>query len=226
MVNARISEWWHEIISMKRQQSVASFHHTSDSGNEFSDFGTRGKARVHERSWMQPFEANLKDGTPVLIRQVQPEDKAAIKTAYSRLSLRSRRLRFLNVPSRLTDGQLRFLTEVDHVNHEALCAIDIGSGSGIGIGIGRYNQTKEKHRTVEFAITVVDEYQGRGLGTILVKSLMRRARANRYQTMIGFILADNEPMLAIVRKLGASLQFDEIGVFRAELSLIGPGVIE
>jgi RimJ/RimL family protein N-acetyltransferase len=166
---------------------------------------------------MLPIETTLKDGTAVSIRQIRPDDKAELKAGFDQLSTRSRRLRFLSVPSKLTDDQLRFLTEVDHVHHEALCAIDIGKGPRSGIGVIRYIKVKGKRGTAEFAVTVADAYQGRGVGRILVETLMDRARRNGFRTLVGYILEDNTPMLAIMKKLGAKLHREDETVYRAEL---------
>ena len=174
---------------------------------------------VSEKSTMPFFQAILKDGTAILVRQIEPEDKAELKAGFDQLSARSRRLRFLSIPSRLTDDQLRFLTEVDHVHHEALCAIDIGKGPRCGVGVGRYIKVKGRRRTAEFAVTVVDAYQGLGLGTILVRLLMQRARKNGYRKLIGYILEENLPMLAVMKKLGGTLQRADETVYLAELTL-------
>jgi RimJ/RimL family protein N-acetyltransferase len=177
---------------------------------------------MSQKSEMVSIETTLKDGTVVLIRQIQPQDKAELKAGFNQLSARSRRLRFLSIPSRLTDDQLRFLTEVDHVRHEALCVIDIEKGPRCGIGVGRYVHVKGKRKTAEFAVTVLDAYQGRGLGTILVNLLMQRASKNGYRRLIGYILVENQPMLAVMRKLGAKLERADESVFRAELALKAP----
>ena len=77
--------------------------------------------------WMGPdgfLRAPLKDGGELIIRPVEPEDKALLAQAYSGLSPDSRRRRFLAAPNRLTDEDLRYLTELDHLRHEALAGID------------------------------------------------------------------------------------------------------
>jgi RimJ/RimL family protein N-acetyltransferase len=174
---------------------------------------------MRQKTEMLPVQTTLKDGKAVLIRQIQPEDKAELKAGFDQLSARSRRLRFLSIPSRLTDDQLRYFTEVDHVHHEAICAIDVEKGSRCGIGVARYIQAKGKRRTAEFAVTIADAHHGRGLGTILMQLLMQRARKNGFQRLVGYILDDNVPMLAMMKKLGATLRREDETVYLAELTL-------
>jgi GNAT superfamily N-acetyltransferase len=69
---------------------------------------------------------------------------------------------------------VRYLTEVDHHDHEAIVALDEESGEGIGVA--RYVRTRERPEVAEVAVTVVDDWQGRGLGTRLLEVVSARAR--------------------------------------------------
>src|SRR5438477_10495560 len=75
----------------------------------------------------------LRDGSTVLIRQVQSADAPLLADGFARLSARSRWMRFLTPKQELSPAELRYLTAVDHHDHEALGALDHGDGRGVGI---------------------------------------------------------------------------------------------
>jgi GNAT superfamily N-acetyltransferase len=108
----------------------------------------------------------LRDGSAVLIRPVRGTDAALLADGFARLSERSRRFRFLGRKTTLTEADLRYFTNVDHHDHEALGALDHVRGGGVGIA--RYVRDRENPAAAEIAVTVVDDWQGRGLGTELL----------------------------------------------------------
>jgi GNAT superfamily N-acetyltransferase len=119
-------------------------------------------------------EARLRDGSRVLIRPIRPDDRELVRAGFERLSPESRYRRFLTPMPTLTDQQLAYLTDVDHDDHEAMIAIDPATADGLGIS--RFVRDAERPRTAEAAVTVIDEWQGRGLGTALLTALTERAR--------------------------------------------------
>jgi RimJ/RimL family protein N-acetyltransferase len=145
----------------------------------------------------------LRDGTPVLVRTLRPTDRGELLRGFARLSAASRRFRFLAPLHRLTSNQVRELTEVDQLNHVAIAVRDVGSSSRPGIGVARFVRLEEDPAVAEFAITVVDEYQRRGLGTLLLQLLLSAAQALQVRTLRGFLLADNLAMLRLLQKFGA-----------------------
>ncbi len=110
----------------------------------------------------------------VEIRPIEPEDKDALASGFDRLSERSRYRRFLSPRGPLTDAELRYFTEVDHHDHEALVAVDPETGEGVGVA--RYIRSHEDRRIAELAVAVADDWQGRGVGTLLTAELATRAR--------------------------------------------------
>jgi GNAT superfamily N-acetyltransferase len=130
-----------------------------------------GRARKARRAG-QP--AVLRDGSAVLIRQVRADDAALLADGFARLSEQSRQMRFLAAKNILTPAELRYLTEVDHHDHEALGAL--ADGTDLGVGIARYIRDNRDPRSAEVAVTVVDDWQRRGLGTELLNRLSDRAR--------------------------------------------------
>jgi GNAT superfamily N-acetyltransferase len=117
----------------------------------------------------------LRDGSEVLIRPVQSADAPLLADGFARLSARSRQMRFLTVKKELSAAELRYFTEIDHHDHEALGAVDRADGRGVGVA--RYVRSGEDPQAAEIAVTVVDEWQGRGLGTELLAQLSERARS-------------------------------------------------
>jgi GNAT superfamily N-acetyltransferase len=144
------------------------------------------------------------------MRPISPVDKAALEGAFERLSPESRYRRFLSQTPRLSARDLEYLTEVDHRCHEAVIAFDVATGEAVGTA--RYVCDSSDERIAEPALTVVDAWQRRGLGSVLLERLIGRARAQGVCEFRATVLADNEPMLQLLR---ASPEIDELEVSRA-----------
>jgi RimJ/RimL family protein N-acetyltransferase len=145
-------------------------------------------------------EVRLRDGSMVLVRPIAADDKDLLSAAFEALSPESRYLRFLGTKKRLTQGELRFLTEVDHSDHEALVAIEPGSGEGVGVA--RYVRDPDAPAAAEAAVTVVDAWQGRGLGTELLRRLVQRAREEGVERFTAELFTDNRDMLDLFAAAG------------------------
>jgi GNAT superfamily N-acetyltransferase len=168
-----------------------------------------------------PTTTVLADGTRVLIRPLVPQDKGDLLRGFDRLSVRSRRFRFFTSLRRLTPRQLQLLTEVDQRDHVALGVRDLSRQDQPGIAIGRLIRLDGEPEVAEFAVTVIDEYQGRGLGSLLIGMLLGMARERGVRTLRGYLLEDNLAMIRILGKLGARMSRDSGNVLRAELA-VGP----
>ena len=136
----------------------------------------------------------LSPGIDVLIRQIQPEDKGLLTQGFGQLSTQSRYQRFFSSIESLTERDLKYLTEIDHVNHEALIAIDPDSGDLIAVA--RYVRLEPEESTdivaAEVAVIVIDEWQGKGLGSILLERLVERARAAGIEQFLALVLSSND----------------------------------
>jgi GNAT superfamily N-acetyltransferase len=148
-------------------------------------------------------EAHLRDGTPVFIRPLTSADGAELRRGLEHLSPESAYRRFLGTPPTLSKTTLRYLTDVDHVNHEALAAAD--SATRDGIGIARFVRSTEDPTHAEIALTIADDFQHRGLGTLLLNTLAARARAVGITHFTGLVLADNVGMLKLFERLGPTV---------------------
>ena len=111
----------------------------------------------------------LRDGPTVLIRPVRPVDARLLADGFARLSARSRQLRFLTPKKELSPAELCYSTDVDHHDHEALGALDHPGGRGAGVA--RYIRDADDPQAAEIAVTIIDDWQGRGLGPELVAPL-------------------------------------------------------
>jgi GNAT superfamily N-acetyltransferase len=134
------------------------------------------------------------------VRPIRADDKQALKAGFERLSETSRYRRFLSPHDELSDEELRYFTEIDHHNHEALVALNPQTGEGVGVA--RYVRSEDDPHVAELAIAVVDDWQRRGVGTRLATALADRAREEGITIFTGLVLADNQLMLNLAEELG------------------------
>lgn len=146
----------------------------------------------------------LRDGSHVVIRQVHRGDAALLADGFSRLSAESRSLRFMTGKAALSPAELRYFTEVDHHDHEALGALSHGDGRGLGIA--RYIRHPEDPEAAEVAVTVIDDWQGRGLGTELLNELADRAYQHGIRRFTALVAADNAAVIGLLRSVGAEVR--------------------
>jgi GNAT superfamily N-acetyltransferase len=151
----------------------------------------------------------LRDGREVLIAPLGPADAPLLLDAFERLSEESRRLRFLGPKPKLSQKDLRYLTDVDGHNHVALAATDPDSGRGVAIG--RFIRDPRHPERAEVAITVADGWQRRGLGKILLSRLADRAREEGIRKFTALVSSDNRNMQALLRSGGASSSVGRVG---------------
>ena len=159
----------------------------------------------------------LRDGSPVLIRQVRSTDARLLADGFGRLSAASRQMRFLGVKKELSAAELRYFTDVDHHDHEALGALDLADGHGVGIA--RYVRDAEDPQAAEIAVTIVDDWQGRGLGTELLAQLSDRARQEGIRRFTALADAGNIAVAALLRNAGARLVRRGRGTVEYEITL-------
>src|SRR5664280_2495199 len=139
--------------------------------------------------------AVLRDGSEVIIRQLTPADAPSLAAAFERLSDESRDLRFLGAKTSLSTHDLEYLTDVDGHAHEALGALDARTGRGVGVA--RFVRLAPDGLVAEVAVTVIDEWQGRGLGTLLLEELTDRARAQGIERYTALVSGENDAVVAM-----------------------------
>jgi RimJ/RimL family protein N-acetyltransferase len=183
----------------------------------------RGAGRLlgHRPRWTASGrQVTLRDGSQVLIRRIQSTDAPLLADGFTRLSADSRRTRFLTAKKELSAAELRYLTEVDHHDHEALGALNHADGRGVGIA--RYIRDAENPRTAEIAVTVVDDWQRRGLGTELLTQLSDRARQEGIRRFTALVATDNVAVAALLRNMSADLVRRQSSTLEYEITL-APG---
>lgn len=148
--------------------------------------------------------AKLRDGTPVLLRQVEPEDRWRLVQGLKELSETSRYLRFHADVEELSEAELDHLTQVDHRDHEAIVAIDLDHPEAPGVGVARYVRDHYERHVAEAVVTVADTYHGQGAATLLFGALAARARAEGIEVLRHDVLDENPVMLAFLEHLGAT----------------------
>jgi GNAT superfamily N-acetyltransferase len=143
----------------------------------------------------------LGDGTEIILRPVRPEDAPLLLEGFEEhFSERSRYQRFMGAKRRMTPRELAYFTDLDHERHEAIGALDAGSGEGIGIA--RFVREAPGATAAEAAVAVADEWQGRGVGRVLLERLAARARELGVTEFTASLLTTNRAMLALFARLG------------------------
>ena len=147
----------------------------------------------------------LPDGTKLILRPIEPADKARLSRALGRLSAETIRRRFFAAKPRLTSSELRYLTEVDGHNHIALVVLLAADPEQI-VAEARCVRLPDAPDTAEFAIVVGDGLQGRGLGRLLAGALADAARQAGIRRFAASMLAENQAVLRIMRTFSDGLE--------------------
>jgi RimJ/RimL family protein N-acetyltransferase len=147
-------------------------------------------------------ELELKNGTRVHVRPIQPDDEDRLHEAFARMSERSVYFRFFSPLKRLPEDLARRLSHVDYRDRFALCAVTHRpDGREHILGVARYDRVPETD-TAEVAVAVVDEFQRQGVGAGLLSPLTQVARDNGIRRLVLIVLPENQSMLALLRALG------------------------
>jgi RimJ/RimL family protein N-acetyltransferase len=181
----------------------------------------RAQARARRRPEAGERTVVLRDGSVVLVRPVRATDALLLAEGFSRLSERSRRMRFLGPKEELSASELRYYTDVDHHDHEALVALDPASRRVAGVA--RYVRDADDPHAAEIALTIADDWQGRGLGTELLARLSERGRHEGICRFTGVVSHDNVPMGMLMRSVGAVETDRSFGTVEYEIALMRAG---
>jgi acetyltransferase len=146
-------------------------------------------------------QVRLRDGSGLLLRPIRPEDAALEQAFVEGLSPESRRMRFQSGLISLSPAMLARFTQIDYDREMALVAIATTGRGDREVGVCRYVQLPGG-RDCEFAIAVADAWQRRGLGRLMLARLIGVARERGLRSMVGWVLASNEGMLALCTRLG------------------------
>ncbi len=165
----------------------------------------------------------LDDGTPLTIRAIRPGDRQALRAAFRRLSPESRYQRFHGHFGDLSEPMLRYLTEIDGVEHFAVVAVLDRTHSPLNaiplpfferwraspeiVGVAR--MIRLKRDAAEVAITIADAFQGRGVGSRLMKVLVQQAARIHVDRLIAHVSPTNRAMRRLLEKSGVVSSTDD-----------------
>lgn len=153
-------------------------------------------------------QALLRDGSTLTLRPIRPEDASALQDFVRALSRRSKYYRFFNTLHELPQKMLVRYTQIDYAREMTLVALSTVEGHPTMVGEANY-ATLADGQTCEFAVVVADAMAGKGLGATLMNALMDAARAYGLRHIEGEVLANNEPMLALMESLGFAVQYTD-----------------
>jgi RimJ/RimL family protein N-acetyltransferase len=145
----------------------------------------------------------LRDGRPVEIRALRPDDKQGLIAAVERSSPQSLYRRFFGAKSKFSEAEVAFFLNIDFVNHVALVAVVEEGGRAVIVGGGRY--IVQRPGRAEIAFAVIDQYQGQGLGPALLRHLVVLGRNAGIKEFVAEVLADNRSMLKVFERSGLAV---------------------
>jgi RimJ/RimL family protein N-acetyltransferase len=169
------------------------------------------------------FSVPARDGRLLWFRPVVPADRSLLVEGYRHLSDDSRLKRFNALYEELTSEQLRFLAELDYHDRYAWGVMIGPADDREGAAMGRYaryrNPTADGFIAADLGITVLDKFQGIGIGTELVKALIITGHANGIDRFVTQVLARNDAMLGVFRLFGAEIGPVELGTVEVTVEL-------
>ena len=148
----------------------------------------------------------LPDGSRLHLRAFRSSDRDMLQAEFDKLSSESVRNRFLSAKRDLTSDELDFLTQVDFTSHVALVA-ELQTEQGlVPVAVGRFVRDPEMPDHAEFALTVADAWQNRGIGKVLMRHLIDCARGLGVEYFDAMLFAENRAMLHLLRHCGLTLK--------------------
>lgn len=152
-----------------------------------------------------PHVEHLTDGTRVVVRPIRPDDKGRLQAGLARLSPASTYARFLSGKPKFSSAELRYLTEVDGVDHVALVAVLADVADEPIVGVARFVRSPVDRGSAEAAIVVGDPWQGAGFGRRLASLLAREAALRGVRRFTAVMLPGNAAALRLFHFLAEEL---------------------
>jgi len=157
-------------------------------------------------------------GTEVQLRPIQPEDEPLLHDLAEHMSPEDLRLRFFTPVRGISHAVAARLTQIDYDREMALIALRPNAAlGGTALGIAHFFADPDR-LSAEYAIAVRSDWQGRGVGYVLMNRLIELARQCGVGELVGEVLRENQPMLAMCRELGFAVEPDpaEPGIERVK----------
>jgi len=190
--------------------------------------GVRGSsANPTSRVVAGAFDARLRvhtltDGQLILVRPLLASDREQLAARYDELSPDARRARFGSPPDQLSPRELERLLDLDYDGRFALAAFVVHDGQPRGVGVARYARRMDDPTIAEVAVVVLDAYQRRGIGTLLLTDLIDVARRHGVATFTATVRWENGALLDAIRAVGATVKPEEPGVAAVTFALDDP----
>ncbi len=166
----------------------------------------------YESDWL------MRDGTPVLLRPMKPEDEPLVADFLHKCSDDTIYFRYFKLIKNWTHEMLIRFTQNDYDRELGLMAIGQAPSPEVMMGVSRLVIDRSRG-AAEFAVIVADPWQGKGLGPKLVEQVIAVARDQEVKLLYGEVLSANQPMLDLAKKTGFVLQRSSAGVVRIEMAL-------
>ena len=144
----------------------------------------------------------LRDGSQIEIRALRREDEADMLAAVERTSAQSLQRRFFVMKRHFSEKERAFFMDIDFKNHVAIVALAEEAGRKVVVGGGRYIVFEPGR--AEMAFVVIDAWQGRGVGSILMRHLVKIARDGGLRELTAEVLPENAAMIKVFGKFGFS----------------------
>jgi acetyltransferase len=166
---------------------------------------------AHPRCAVRPYpkeceqRTTLRDGTPILVRPVRPEDEPLYGPFLAAVTPQDLRLRFFAPIKDFSHAFIARFTQIDYARAMALLAIEEATGEMLGV-VRLHSDANYQHG--EYAILVRSDLKGRGLGWLLMQRIIEYARAEGLKSIDGQVLSENTTMIAMCRELGFTVATD------------------
>jgi ribosomal protein S18 acetylase RimI-like enzyme len=144
----------------------------------------------------------LRDGGQIEIRALRREDEADMLAAVGMTSAQSLQRRFFVMKRHFSDKERAFFMDIDFKNHVAIVALEAEAGRKVIVGGGRYIVFEPGR--AEMAFVVIDAWQGRGVGSILMRHLVKIAGDSGLKELTAEVLPENTAMIKVFGKFGFS----------------------
>lgn len=169
----------------------------------------------------------LADGARGVVRLLRADDKELLRRGFERLSEEARYQRFFVGKRMLLDGELRYLTELDQVDHVALVAVRPPTAGLLdeAMAVARAVRLPFEPAVYEVAVTVVDAFQRRGLGTLLFARIVEAIGERGGRRLRFCVLPSNRAMLDFLRRAAPEAELvDADGLVQVDVPLGGRGI--
>jgi GNAT superfamily N-acetyltransferase len=161
----------------------------------------------------------LNDGTVVSLHSIDSCDRQCIVDAFENLSCRTRQSRYHIPIKKLPNSYLKSLLRADNKKNVVVVAHYNDGEQEYPAGLARYVCLEGEPGAAEFSITITDDYQGKGLGTQMLKYLVAHAQTNQISILRGYVLSSNKPMIKILDRYNCSIQNDDDGTLFYEIDV-------